>query len=284
MQQRMRLPLLLLIGLIVSLAVPHQTASGDSADSNHAGISQGGHVTVSWGSSIRTKKPAKVLRVSPLSRGTSSSSSDTAPAPNPVSEYDRRIAQCQLTHVVACVAWAEEALPGDPATPRPARLPPTRAEIEETAREVVLSLQLPAHAPRIGPDPAANEWGMAVVGHPLWLWTDAATSLSASRVQYGMAFDLSARLERVDFAMGDGTTVTCATTTPYDVGVRPGAPSPTCGHVYETASLPRGSYTVTATSPWSVGWSGMGLSGSIPAGFTASRVVPVGELQAVVTG
>lgn len=205
------------------------------------------------------------------------------PATTPISEYDRRIAMCEMTHVAACVEWAQEALPDDPTNPRPARRAPTRAEIEATVREVVLELQLPTHAPRIGPDPSANEWDMAVVGHPLWLWTDAARTLSTSRDQYGMTFDLSARLESVDFAMGDGATVRCSTTTPYRAGVRPGTPSPTCGHVYATASLPRGSYTVRATSHWTVAWSGMGLAGTLPASFTASRAVPVGELQAVVT-
>lgn len=236
---------------------------------------------VTWADML--EQPSVSVRPASRPKARAATATASEPATTPISEYDRRIAMCEMTHVAACVEWAQEALPDDPTNPRPARRAPTRAEIEATVREVVLELQLPTHAPRIGPDPSANEWNMAVVGHPLWLWTDAARTLSTSRDQYGMTFDLSARLESVDFAMGDGATVRCSTTTPYRAGVRPGTPSPTCGHVYATASLPRGSYTVRATSHWTVAWSGMGLAGTLPASFTASRAVPVGELQAVVT-
>ena len=272
--------------LLATFAVIAATPASAQPKSS-IGISQGGAVKSTWsdGQFRRTeqREPAKARTSSTRSTSRSSASASDA-APAPISEYDRRAATCQLTHVALCFEWAREALPDDPANPRPAPRPPSRAEIQATAREVVLNLQLPAHTPRIGPDPEANEWGMAVVGHPLWLWTDASRTVATSRVQYGMSFDLSARLQRIDFAMGDGRTVTCSASTRYTVGVRPGAPSPTCGHVYETASLPRGSYTVTATSHWSIAWSGMGLSGTIPASFTAARAVPVGELQSVVTG
>ena len=280
--------LLNLLPLMATCLVTVALAQNAHAETQaRAGISHEGRATVSFGSTheaavASTKPRAKATSPAQLSSSGSFAASDAAP--DPISEYDRRAATCQLTHVALCFEWAREALPDDPANPRPAPRSPSRAEIQATAREVVLNLQLPAHTPRIGPDPEANEWGMAVVGHPLWLWTDASRTVATSRVQYGMSFDLSARLQRIDFAMGDGRTVTCSASTRYTVGVRPGAPSPTCGHVYETASLPRGSYTVTATSHWSIAWSGMGLSGTIPASFTAARAVPVGELQSVVTG
>lgn len=277
----MRVVLVAITALALTFCQPAPSAQAET--DVKAGVSHEGSARVSFGSThedavAATQGTAAPSR--PLRRWTATASKT---APKPISEYDRRLSTCTLTHVEACIDWAREALPDDPANPRPARRPPTRAEIEQTVREVVLELQLPTHAPRIGPDPSANEWGMAVVGHPLWLWTDAARTLSTSRDRYGMMFDLSARLQRVDFAMGDGRTVRCATTTPYRAGVRPGTPSPTCGHVYDTASLPAGSYTVTATSHWTVAWSGMGLSGTLPASLTASRAVPVGELQAVVT-
>lgn len=280
MQRRLKLILIPALVAMLALQGP-QLALGETATDFGGQISSGGRVTVTWGSSIRQK--ARPAPTSQEKASRTQANTASKPATTPISEYDRRIAMCEMTHVAACVEWAQEALPDDPTNPRPARRAPTRAEIEATVREVVLELQLPTHAPRIGPDPSANEWDMAVVGHPLWLWTDAARTLSTSRDQYGMTFDLSARLESVDFAMGDGATVRCSTTTPYRAGVRPGTPSPTCGHVYATASLPRGSYTVRATSHWTVAWSGMGLAGTLPASFTASRAVPVGELQAVVT-
>ncbi|MFP5416783.1 MAG: hypothetical protein ACLGHZ_07875 [Actinomycetes bacterium] len=158
-----------------------------------------------------------------------------------------------------------------------------RQAVEAVVRQVVATLQLPQANPYIGPDPSWNEWNMAVVGHPIWLWTEGPATLATSNSAYGIAVSLDARLTGTVFTMGDGTSVTCARTQPYVRGqVDPGAPSPVCGHTYQQA--PRsGSHTVTATAHWSVAWTAAGLSGTLPTTMSASRVVPVGELQALVT-
>ena len=170
--------------------------------------------------------------------------------------------------------------PADPA--RPDVVVPPLAAVTALAREVVLSLQLPDAGPRIGPDPHANEWDAAMVGFPLWLWTDGPRALTTTRDAYGVTFTLEARHVATQFAMGDGHSLTCATTQAYPATTTPGTPSPVCGHVYEVASLPRGTYTVTATTVWDVRWSALGYSGTLPARMTASRDLRVGELQAVV--
>jgi len=55
--------------------------------------------------------------------------------------------------------------------------------------------------------------------------------------------------------------------------------------VYGTSSAgqPGLAYTLTATSYWTVTWSGGGASGTIPLQFSRSIPERVGEIQAIVT-
>ena len=84
--------------------------------------------------------------------------------------------------------------------------------------------------------------------------------------------------------MGDGRAVMCADAAAYPPGTPAGRPSPVCGYTYERPSLPRGPYTVRATSSWVVSWSASGYSGTLPTTMSGARELPVGELQAVLTG
>lgn len=79
--------------------------------------------------------------------------------------------------------------------------------------------------------------------------------------------------------MGDGNTVKCATTTPWNHVPR--SKSPTCGYVYAKKSLPKGSYLVTATATWTVTWTGAGQTGTFEMQQSGSTPLPVGELRAV---
>ena len=45
----------------------------------------------------------------------------------------------------------------------------------QAAAIAVARLQLPTIAPGIGPSPNVNQWNMAAVGYPLWLWADGPT-------------------------------------------------------------------------------------------------------------
>lgn len=238
----------------------------------------------------RAEQQGSTIKVNPqwtLATRTSGSSSvavttTVSSAMKPLTPQQRWLAvisqlpQCQgdLGATAEC-----QFVPADPATPAATR--PPRAAVESVAREVVLTLQLPDAAPRIGPDPSVNEWNMAVVGYPLWLWTEGPRTLTTTRDAYGVTFTLAATQTATHFTMGDGRTVTCATTQPYPATAQPGTPSPVCGHVYETAPQ-AGSHTVTATTLWDVRWSALGYSGTLPAQMSATRGVPVGELQAVV--
>lgn len=161
--------------------------------------------------------------------------------------------------------------------------PPSRAQVEALMRTLVAQLKVPQPEIHVGPDPSVNEWNMAVVGLPLWLWTDAPRERNTSASGGGITIDINARLDSIAYDMGDGNQVVCADWTPRPTQVSPvDAPSPTCGYTYQRPSLPRGDYTVTATARWTAHWSALGYSGSVPLSSTASRDLPVGELQAVV--
>ncbi len=192
----------------------------------------------------------------------------------------RGIPECWATGGV----MSAECVRPDPATAAdPASPPrPPRVLIESYVRTLIVRLQLPEAAPKVGPDPSVNEWGLAVVGYPLWLWTDGPRTLSTSASDFGITFDLSARHDRTTFTMGDGTTITCPTTTAYPATITPGTPSPSCGYTYQRASRPTGDYRVTATTHWTITWSAAGYSGTLPMTLTGTRTLPVGELQAVV--
>lgn len=160
-----------------------------------------------------------------------------------------------------------------------------QAAIEPLVRRAVGQLELPKPAIKLGPDPRANEWDMAVVGYPLWMWTADGDTVSRTVTEQGIQIDLSATRDRVVFDFGDGTSQVCTSMTPLPASFTPGAASPDCGHTYQHASLPAGSYTVSATAYWTFHWSALGYSGTLPGHVAATRRVPVGELQSVlVTG
>ena len=154
-------------------------------------------------------------------------------------------------------------------------------DLDALARSLVVRLRLPDATPIFGPDPNNNEWKMLAVGFPVWL-TTAGPRYRATRVSSdGLTFRLSARLTSTTFNLGDGSRVTCTAMTPFTASSKAGSASPTCGHVYAKPSLPKGSYTVTATANWTVNWSVDGMSGSFPMSYSDSAQLPIGELQAL---
>ncbi|MCW2803266.1 MAG: hypothetical protein JWN06_1483, partial [Propionibacteriaceae bacterium] len=172
--------------------------------------------------------------------------------------------------------------PGQPVKNGPPRVTVTPREVAYLA---VARLQLPRVVPGIGPSPKLNEWDMAVVGYPLWLWADGPTHVGpVSQAVANLSVSLDARITKMVFRMGDGATVTCrGTGTKWSWRVGPAKRSPGCGHTYTKPSLPKGDYTVTAITYWAVRWSINGSSGVITLPMTSSTQLPVGELQVLVT-
>ena len=196
--------------------------------------------------------------------------------------------ECNLDWSNTAEEWCAWQPPESGGSPRP-----PREAVENYVRRVTASLQLPQAYPQVGPDPDWNEWDMAVIGIPLWLWVEGDSHLTASNSDAGLAVSLDATHVSTTFQMGDGTTVTCATTKPYvRHAVAPGTPSPVCGHTYQVAPKSPsaassshqqpGTYTVTATTNWSVDWTAGGYSGTLATQMSGRRDLPVGELQAVV--
>ncbi len=148
----------------------------------------------------------------------------------------------------------------------------------------VAELTMPTPVPQVGPPPEINEWNMAAVGYPLWLWTDDTTTMSSSASIMGETVALTARRTGVSFHMGDGNSLTCQGTTAWTKAVDPEHESPTCGYRYTKASLPEGNYQVVAVAEWEVTWSVLGETGMIPIQKAASTELPVGQLRSVITG
>lgn len=155
---------------------------------------------------------------------------------------------------------------------------------EQAARQAVASLPLEPGKPTVGPPPELNKWKMAAVGYPLWIWAEGNLDPGpVSQTVSGLSVSLDASLAKIVYDMGDGTKITCGPGTPWHKGkVRAGAPSPDCGHIYSKPSLPRGSYTITATTYWSVAWTAGGQSGTIPFTQSSTTALPVGEVQTLV--
>ena len=96
----------------------------------------------------------------------------------------------------------------------------------------------------------------------------------------GYSVTATGKVTHVVWGMGDGGTVACVSPgTSYSdsFGV---APSPDCGYRYTK----QGTYKVTATSYWTITWSGIGQAGVIHQTYSSSVVVTIGELQTVVKG
>lgn len=149
------------------------------------------------------------------------------------------------------------------------------------AVQLITRLQLPTPQPQFGPNPNDNEWNMLTVGYPIWLWTNGPTTVTTTTSGYGFTFHMTARWRSTTFHTGDQHTVTCTRMTTYTTTVKPGSPSPTCGHTYQKPSLPKGHYTVQAIANWDVTWTVAGLTGTLPAHNQATATIPIGELTAL---
>lgn len=150
-------------------------------------------------------------------------------------------------------------------------------------RHAALQLTLPGAAPHIEPSPERNRWHSAAVGQALWLSVNDPTATKRESLTFmGQVVQLSARRNGLSFEMGDGHTVHCAATTPWSPSVEPGAPSPTCGYTYQQAA-PAGGYKVTAITSWDVTWSVLGHTGTVHIQKAGGQMLPVGELESVVT-
>ncbi|MGC5017306.1 hypothetical protein [Micromonospora sp. DT47] len=159
----------------------------------------------------------------------------------------------------------------------------TPPDPEELARRALASISL--LPPRASVAPRRSQ-GPGLVGLPVWMWASPGANsfgpLSADASDRGLTVEITARVDRIVWTMGDGRRITCTGPgTPYDPkGPRAGKTSPTCG--YHTGYARSGTYRVSATTYWTVRWSGGGESGVIPQTRTSGTIpIEIDELQVV---
>ncbi|MCK0116997.1 hypothetical protein MWU57_08105 [Isoptericola sp. S6320L] len=151
----------------------------------------------------------------------------------------------------------------------------------DLADRAIEAMNLRAITIGIVPEPVAGSVGL--VGMPTWMWAAEPSESSAGPITRsasagGTTVTATGRLDRIVWSMGDGSApVACGVGTSYADSYGK-ASSPDCGHHYTK----QGRYTVTATSYWTVEWSGGGQNGSIPLEFSDSTQITMGEAQVVV--
>lgn len=152
------------------------------------------------------------------------------------------------------------------------------------AQQAVTAMKL--LGPDVGMAPDPNGKG-GTVGVPVWMWNKHSAQTtgptSASATALGVTVTATAIVQKVDWQMGDGHTVTCnGPGTAYSASDGM-AKSPDCGYLYTATSAqqPGGKYQITATTTWAVHWAGGGQQGDLTTTRTSQVQIPVGELQVV---
>lgn len=162
--------------------------------------------------------------------------------------------------------------------------PPTVLDLpdpEDLARQAFASL--PLDQVDIGIVPEDEPGRIGLVGLPVWMWVENPDErtfgpVEASASDQGLTVTIEAKVDRIVWDLGDGTTVTCTGPgTPYEDRFA-GEASPDCGHRFTR----QGQYEVSATSYWTATWEGGDQRGELSAERTARTTVSVGELQVVV--
>ncbi|MDP3893637.1 hypothetical protein [Nocardioides sp.] len=153
---------------------------------------------------------------------------------------------------------------------------------EELAWIAIARMNMRAIDIGIVPEPGQGRAGL--VGLPTWMWVDSPTVTTAGPITEsagggGITVTATARVNQIEWDMGDGNRVTCTGHgTPYRDAY--GAQSsPDCGHRYEAP----GTYQVTARSLWVVEWAGGGQSGTITLDpLERSTQIVVDEMQVLI--
>lgn len=160
---------------------------------------------------------------------------------------------------------------------------PSAASVDpaQLARKAVEQMTLKGPEIGITPEPG----GRGVVGMPVYMWTETGSETYGPQAESASAgavtVTATAEVSKIVWEMGDGNTVTCTTAgTEYQAEFGK-EPSPDCGHRYTKPSSTTGSgeFHVTATSTWTIDWSGGGQSGQLTQTRSSSVDVTVAEVQ-----
>ncbi|MFG2885733.1 ATP/GTP-binding protein [Streptomyces sp. NPDC048297] len=163
---------------------------------------------------------------------------------------------------------------------------PPAVDPKAVAQMAIGKMVLKGPAININPKPG----GKGLVGMPVWMAVDQSPTTygpnSASATAGGVTVTATAKISRIVWSMGDGTTVTCngpGTVYQKSYGMKE---SPDCGHVYEQTSdsMAGGTFKVTATATWTVGWQvagGGGETGQLTEVRNSQVALTIVESQAV---
>ncbi|MFC5148949.1 ATP/GTP-binding protein [Streptomyces aureoversilis] len=153
---------------------------------------------------------------------------------------------------------------------------PTAAELAQQAFS-----KMKLETPKLGSAPPPGSKGL--IGMPVWMWVAKSDTTwgpqSTTASAGGLSVTVTAKVTGIDWNMGDGQSVHCATPgTPYDSSVGK-KDSPDCGYRYTKV----GEYQITATTTWVVTWTATnGETGTLPNQTrSAQTTARVGELQVV---
>lgn len=149
------------------------------------------------------------------------------------------------------------------------------------AEQAIASMVMLAPEIRTAP-PQGSDSGL--VGLPVWLWTERGENVTgpveASASAGGVTVVAVGEVAQIVWAMGDGQSVTCGAGTPYPAGSD--GESPDCGYTYQSASANHvaggGPWPITATSTWTITWSGGGESGTETLELTSTGELLIREL------
>ncbi|MFD5728947.1 ATP/GTP-binding protein [Streptomyces sp. NPDC058368] len=161
--------------------------------------------------------------------------------------------------------------------------PVAKVDPLQLAHEAVEKMKL------VGPDIAnPRPAGAYAVGVPMWMWVDKGPTTygpsTASATAGAVTVSATARVTKIVWSMGDGSTVTCiGAGTPYKASLGTKR-SPDCGHLYRRSSKNEksGAYHLAATSTWSVDWAvngGGGESGQFTETRVSERDVVIGQVK-----
>ncbi|MFE6894801.1 ATP/GTP-binding protein [Streptomyces sp. NPDC057694] len=132
----------------------------------------------------------------------------------------------------------------------------------QLAQQAVDSMKLDGPDIDINPKPG----GRGLVGMPVWMAVEpSATTFgpnTASASAGGVTVTATAKVSKIVWSMGDGTSVTCngpGSVYHKSYGMKR---SPDCGHIYRTSSTDAagGTFAVTATATWNINWQATGLA------------------------
>lgn len=196
--------------------------------------------------------------------------------------HNKGVIMTCVLRIAACDQAAGIHLPAEDCVLRWwAPVPEGGVNVEQIARNAFAEAN-PTEIP-IGIVPEDKPDRVGLVGMPVWMWAQepgiqTTGPLSATALAGTATVTSTGRVARIDWDMGDGTTVTCqGAGTPYQDSFGK-KESPDCGHVYEKQGNP---YTVTATSHWVVDWHGAGQSGSFTLDLTSETQIVVGEAHVI---